>query len=335
MTFIWPVMLLLLAAVPLAGGLYVWLQRRRGRIVARYGGLGLAAMAAGRPLGWRRHLPAALFLAGLTILIVALARPEAVVSLPRVEGIVLLAFDVSGSMAANDIAPTRMEAAKAVARDFVERQPPSVLIGVVAFSDGGFAVQAPTSEQADILAAINRLAPQRATSLANGILVSLNTIATSLGQPPLLVSGQAQAPEATPTPVPIGTYAPAVIVLLTDGENTVSPEPFGAAQAAADRGVRIHAIGLGSAAGTTLELDGFLVHTQLDEATLQQIARMTDGVYYNAEDEDDLRAIYAALDPQLVVKAEKTEITAIVAGAGVVALLVGGLISLAWFGRLP
>ena len=131
----------------------------------------------------RRHIPPALFLAGLTILIVALARPQTVVSLPRVEGTVILAFDVSGSMAADDMKPTRMEAAKAAARDFVQRQPPSVQIGVVAFSDNGFSVQVPTNDQDAILAAINRLTPQRGTSLANGIRASLNAIAVgSRGQ---------------------------------------------------------------------------------------------------------------------------------------------------------
>ena len=148
-------------------------------MAASYGSLGLVQEAAGRQLGARRHIPPALFLAGLTILMVALARPQTVVSLPRVEGTVILAFDVSGSMAAEDLKPTRMEAAKAAARDFVQRQPRSVQIGVVAFSDSGFAVQAPTNDQEAILAAINRLTPQRGTSLGQGILASLNTIAAA------------------------------------------------------------------------------------------------------------------------------------------------------------
>ena len=336
MSFIWPPMLLSLLLLPLGVALYVRLQRRRRRLAASYGSLGLVQEAAGRRLGGRRHVPPALFLLGLTLLAVALARPRTVLSLPKVEGTVILAFDVSGSMAADDLKPTRMEAAKAAARAFVQRQPRTVQIGVVAFSDGGFSVQAPTNVQEAILAAIDRLAPARGTSLANGILASLNTIAAADGrQTPRLYSNLTPTPTPTPTPVPKGTYAPAVIVLLTDGENTAPPNPLAAAQVAADRGVRIDTVGIGSAAGATLHVEGFAVRTRLDEATLQQIAQLTDGAYYSAEDEQDLRAIYENLGSRLVSKPELTEVTSMLAGAGLLALLAGGACSLLWFSRLP
>src|SRR5437762_1948965 len=177
MSFIWPPMLLSLLLLPLGVALYVRLQRRRRRLAASYGSLGLVQEAAGRRLGGRRHVPPALFLLGLTLLAVALARPRTVLSLPKVEGTVILAFDVSGSMAADDLKPTRMEAAKAAARAFIERQPASVQIGVVAFSDGGLSVQAPSNQQADVLAAISRLTPTRGTSVGQGILASLKVIA--------------------------------------------------------------------------------------------------------------------------------------------------------------
>jgi Ca-activated chloride channel family protein len=333
-------MLVLLLSVPLFGLLYVWLQRRRRRFAERYGSLGIVQEAAGRRLGRRRHIPPALFLAGLTTLMIGLARPQAEVSLPRIEGIVMLAFDVSGSMAADDFKPTRLEAAKAVAMDFVERQPSSVQIGVVAFSDSGFAVQRPSNDQATILSAINRLTPQRGTSLGQGILASLNAIAKETGQAPLLANSNTDGdatptPLPTPTPMPEGIYTPAVIVLITDGENNISPDPLDAAQTAADRGVRIHAIGVGSAAGTTLHVNGFTVHTQLDEALLQEIAKLTDGVYYNAENEEDLRTIYESLDPEWVIKPENMEVTSIFAGASILMLLVGGAFSLVWFSRVP
>ena len=336
MSFIWPPMLLSLLLLPLGVALYVRLQRRRRRLAASYGSLGLVQEAAGRRLGGRRHVPPALFLLGLTLLAVALARPRTVLSLPKVEGTVILAFDVSGSMAADDLKPTRMEAAKAAARAFVQRQPRTVQIGVVAFSDSGFSVQAPTNDQEAILAAIDRLAPARGTSLANGILASLNTIAAADGrQTPRLYSNLTPTPTPTPTPVPKGTYAPAVIVLLTDGENTAPPNPLAAAQVAADRGVRIDTVGIGSAAGATLHVEGFAVRTRLDEATLQQIAQLTDGAYYSAEDEQDLRAIYENLGSRLVSKPELTEVTSMLAGAGLLALLAGGACSLLWFSRLP
>jgi Ca-activated chloride channel family protein len=336
MSFIWPAMLVLLLLIPLFVVLYIMLQRRRRRFVASYGNLGLVQEAAGRRLGIRRHIPPALFLLSLTILIVALARPQTVVSLPRIEGTVILAFDVSGSMAADDLKPTRMEAAKAAARDFVQRQPLTVQIGVVAFSDSGLAVQVPANDQDAILAAINRLTPTRGTSLANGILISLNTIAVAeAGQVTHFYSNLTPTPAPTPTPVPKGTYTSGVIVMLTDGENTVSPDPLAAAQTAADRGVRIFTVGIGSAAGTTLHVNGFTVHTQLDEAMLQHISQLTDGVYYNAENEEDLRTIYDNLNPQLVIKPEKTEVTSILAGASLLVFLIGGAFSLRWFSRLP
>jgi Ca-activated chloride channel family protein len=290
-----------------------------------------------RTLGKRRHIPPALYLAGLTLLLVALARPQMMLSLPRLEGTVILTFDVSGSMAADDLKPTRMEAAVAAAQAFVERQPPTVQIGVVSFSDSGFSVQTPTDEQATILAAIQRLRPERGTSLAHGILTALNAIAIENDDGPAtrLYSDLSPSSEPSPTPVPEGTYAAAAIVLLSDGENTAPPDPFEAAQAAADRGVRVHTVGIGSAEGATLELEGFAVHTRLDEATLQEIAEMTGGSYYNAVDAEGLRSIYENLDPQFGVKPQRTEVTALLAGVSALLFLLGGVCSLLWFNRLP
>jgi Ca-activated chloride channel family protein len=312
------------------------MQQRRRLLAASYGSLGLVHEGMGRRIGVRRHIPPALYLAGLAILIVALARPQAVVSLPRIEGTIILAFDASGSMAAEDLKPTRMEAAKAAARAFVERQPATVQIGVVAFSDNGFATQAPTNAQAAILAAIERLTPQRGTSLGHGIQAALDAIAANNGQaPPPLPANRTATPVPTPTPVPSGTYTSAAIVMLSDGENTAAPDPLEVAQAAADRGVRIHTVGIGSAEGIRLHINDFTVHTRLDEATLQQVAERTGGTYYNAQSEADLRAIYEKLDTQMVIKPEATEVTSLLAGAGILLLLIGGTCSLLWFSRLP
>jgi Ca-activated chloride channel family protein len=333
-TFLWPAMLwMLLAILPLLA-LYLRMQVRRKRLAESYGNFGLVQQAGGKAPGLRRHLPALFFLIGLTILIVALARPQMLVNLPRVEETVILAFDVSGSMAADDMQPTRMEAAKTIAKDFVTHQPITVQIGIVTFSESGFSVQPPTNDQQAILDSINRVEPQR-TSLASGIFVSLDTIAKQLGDAPLESSDFAPELLPTPTPMPEGTYSSAVIVLLSDGENNVNPDPLSAAQAAADRGVRIHTIGLGSATGTTLKVNGFTVHTQLDEAMLQQISQMTGGTYHNAVNEEDLRKIYANINPQLVVKPEKTEVTSLFAGVSLLFLLAGGALSLLWFSRVP
>ena len=191
-------------------------------------------------------------------------------------------------MAADDLKPTRMEAAKAAARAFVQRQPATVQIGVVSFSEGGFAVQAPTNDQAAVLAAINRLALQRGTSLAPRH-PGLAQRDRRRGHPPLtLREPHADAGADARRPCRKARYTSAVIVLLTDGENTEQPDPLAAAQTAADRGVRIYTVGIGSTAGATLHLDGFTVRSRLDEATLQQIAQITGGTYYNAENEDEL-----------------------------------------------
>jgi Ca-activated chloride channel family protein len=339
MTFIWPAVLLLLAVIPVGALLATALDRRRRRRAAAPGGLGLAGNIGRRSRRLRR-IPAALFLIGFGVMGVALARPQGVVSLPREEGTVILAFDVSGSMAADDLKPTRIAAAKAAATDFVEQQPASVVVGVVAFSDSGLSVQAPTNDQASVLAAINRLAPERGTSLGQGIRASLQTI--SLAESPPVQNfysnrspAPAPTPTPTPTPVPAGTHTSAVIVLLTDGENNESPDPATEAQAAADQGIRIFTVGLGSPAGTTVNLNGFQVHTQLNEPLLQQIADTTHGTYFRAEDAQQLHSIYANLDTRLIVEPQKIEITALFAGASILLLAAGGMASILWLGRLP
>jgi Ca-activated chloride channel family protein len=281
-------------------------------------------------------VPPALFLAALTVLALGLARPQAEVSVPRLEGTVVLAFDVSGSMSADDLQPTRLEAAKAAAREFVRSQPLTVQIGVVSFSESGFSVQPPTSDQEAILAAIARLTPTRGTSLASGIYTALTAIAlSSSSPPPRYYSNRTPMPTPSPTPVPAGTYTPAAIVLLSDGENTANPDPLGAAQAAAARGVRVYTIGIGSPEGTIVHVSGFMVHSRLEEAPLKQIAQLTGGAYYPAGSVQELEAVYADLGRQMVVRPEETEITALFAGLGILTLLLGAAFSLLWFSRLP
>jgi Ca-activated chloride channel family protein len=335
MYFLWPIMLVSLAVVPLLVLVYFRLQKRRSRIAANFANFGGTLGAKSTAVGARRHVPPALFLSGLAILLVALARPQTVVAVPKEEGTVILAFDVSGSMAADDLKPTRMDAAKAAAQDFVQRQPSSVQIGVVAFSDSGFAVQAPTTDRDAVLAAIKRLAPQRGTSVANGILGGLNTIATAMGQTPSSEGSLSLRPTPTPTPMPKGTYTNAVMVMLSDGDNNEPPDPLTVARLASDRGIRIYTVGIGSVAGTDVHVNGFTVHTQLDEATLQQIAQTTGGAYFNAQNTPDLLSIYDHLNPQLVIKPERIEVTSLFAGASLLMMLIGATFSLLWFNRLP
>lgn len=335
MSFIWPAMLWVLLAIPLLVLLYLLLQQRRRQFARQHGSFGLTQGSDGRPAR-RHHLPAILFLIGIFVLLLSLGRPQMVMSLPKVEGIVILAFDVSGSMSATDFDPTRMEAAKAVGREFVMRQPSTVQVGIVSFSDNGFSVQLPTNDRDAILASIDRLKPERGTSIANGIVISLNTIANVTGDEPVIgMDNDSQAPEGFP-PAPVSAMNDsAVIVLLTDGENNMEPDPLRAAELAAERGIRIHTVGVGSSAGMTLEVNGFTVFTQLDEGTLKQISEITDGTYYNAQTQEDLQTIYENIDPQLVIEAEKIEVTAVLAGISIIILLMAGMISLLWFSHVP
>lgn len=336
MSFIWPSLLFMLLTVPVLVLLYVWLQRRRYSFAARYGSLGLVHDSRGSGIGVRRHVPAMIFLAGITILLFSLARPQATMGVPKIEGTVMLTFDVSGSMAAADLQPTRMEAAKTAAREFVENQPAGISIGVVVFSDGGISVQPPTDNREETLTTIDRLVPRRGTSVGNGILVALNTIAVDAGDPPILnTSDLSQDPAVEPVQAPQGWYPSSVIVLFTDGENNQEPDPAMAAEVAADLGVRVYTVGIGTAAGTSIEVEGMTIHTSLDETMLQFIAGETGGMYYNAGDEQQLQRIYSDIEPKLSIKPEEIEMTSVFAGLGMIVFLIGGMLSLLWFGHVP
>ena len=336
MEFQWPTMLWLLLLVPLLLAAYIWSQRRRQRYALRYASLSLVKEALGKGPGIRRHIPPALFLLALAVMVVGLARPQAVVVLPKQEGTVMLSIDVSGSMQADDLQPTRMEAAKAAARSFVQKQPAGVRIGVVSFTDNAFIVQAPTVDREPVLAAINRLQPQRGTAVGRGLLSALDAIFEQNLSGALDVGpGTRVTPAPTPAPLPRGEYAPAIVVLLTDGESNTGPDPVEIAKQAALRGVRVYTVGVGSAEGTILRIQGRSVRTKLDEASLKKIADLTDGQYYNASNEGDLKTIYDNLGSQTVFRTEKSEVTYLLTGAAIVISVLAGALSLLWFSRLP
>ncbi|MFL5646594.1 MAG: VWA domain-containing protein [Chloroflexota bacterium] len=351
MTFAWPQALLALALIPLGFLVLRAVDRRRGRKVAAFAGgqafgaqgasgtaAGSGGTAARRGVVGRakRTIPGALIVAGLVVMVIALARPQGTIDVPRQEGTVILAFDISASMGATDLQPTRMAAAVSAATDFVHAQPASVIVGVVAFSDSGISVQQPTNDQDAVIAALGRLRPQRGTSLARGIDASLTAIARAAAGPNVdYYTNRSPEPTATPTPVPPGTHAPAVIVLLSDGENNQGPDPFESVQVASDRGVRIYTVGIGSESGATLDLEGFQVHTQLDAATLRTIADRTGGSYYGATDAATLDAIYGQIDTAFVVRPEQIELTGLFAAVSLALLVAGAVLSFAFSGRLP
>lgn len=371
MSFHWPVVLSALLLVPLLLVGYLVMLRRRQRYALRYASLSLVRDAVGKGPGLRRHIPPALFLVSLTAMIVAFARPEMIVTLPSRESLVILALDVSGSMRAQDLQPDRLEAAKQAALAFVDRQDPSTRIGVVSFSGTADVVQAPTTDHDAVIAAIRRLRTQRATAIGSGILTSLSAISEALGTLPGAASAgsnsltptprpavrPAASPTVKPTPLPTGQHIPAIIVLLTDGRNTTGPSPVAVAQDAVDRGVRVYTIGVGTQQGAVIPPGGGGFpggggggfpgggpggggfgggfRADLDEPTLQTVAKMTDGEYFRATDENDLRSIYENLNTQVILRTERNEITVLVTAAALVLSVLGGMLSLLWFNRLP
>lgn len=323
MSFQYPVMVVVTVGIglSLAAG-YRWLHRQRSGALAA---AGLAAAGTGRG-GWRRHLAPALFLTALTLLFLSVARPQATLAVPRVAGTVILAFDVSNSMAARDLAPTRLAAAQTAATAFIKTQPDTVDIGVVAFDQGALTTQPPTADHAAAAAAINRLRVAGGTSLGQAILASLSAI---VGRPVSLPD------PASGEPLPdLGYWRSATIVLFTDGEETGGPDVVAAAEVAAAAGVRVETVGIGTVQGTTIEVDGYQVATSLNEQLLTEIAETTSGSYHRAEDAQALSEVYDSLDLRMTTRDEVVELTGAAVGLAVLLLTIGGLLMVTWFGRI-
>ena len=360
MSFIWPEALWLLILVPILTALYVWVLRRRKRAVVRYANLALVKAAMGHSAGWRRHVPPALMLIAIAVLIVAVARPQAVVTLASSRATVILAMDVSGSMQATDVLPSRIEASQAAAKKFIEDQPSNVNIGIVAFASIALLVQSPTTDHDALRAAIDNFELRRGTAVGSGLLTSLRTIfpdtnfyygiAGGTGDPltpglsgrtlgavdsrTQLGGGQLDPNRPQHVPVAPGSYENAVIILLTDGATTAGPDPIAAGQIAADWGVRVFTVGFGTPGGSVVDFAGRSMRAQLDEPTLQAIAQKTDGQYFAAKSADDLSRVYSSLATKLVGEKKLTEIAFIFAGIGALFAIAAGALSLLWFGRL-
>jgi Ca-activated chloride channel family protein len=344
-TFLWPELLVLLALVPLLVDAYILVLRRKRKAALRYASLTMVREAMGAGPGLRRHVPPLLFLVALVLLIAAIARPAAVVQLPSQHETIILAMDVSGSMRAKDVEPDRLAASQAAAKAFVNEQPRTTRIGVVAFAGTASLVQPPTQNREDIIAAIDRFQLQRATAIGSGILVALKAIFPEVEfdlrasnprgdrvqkpvQPP-------RGPDkASDKPVPPGSYMSAAIILLTDGQATTGPDPVEAARMAAERGVRIFTVGVGTPNGEILVGEGWSMRVRLDEETLKTIANVTRGEYFYAGTAVDLKKIYRSLNSRFVLEKKETEITALFAATAALAALLSALLSLLWFNRI-
>jgi len=340
-SFLWPGMLWLLALVPALAGCYVWLDARRRRAAVRHPALQAVGPAAAGGAGWRRHVPVALILAGLAALVCAIARPQAVMALPSRVETVILAMDLSGSMRAQDVAPSRFRAAQQAAKDLVAAQPAGVSVGVVAMAGTAAVAQPPSRSKDDVAAAIDRLQPQRGTALGNGLIIALKTLLPQAGidaarfmnpdaDAPPQGAGASGGEAAAP-----GSHASGAIVLFSDGEGNAGPDAVQAAQVAADHGVRIYTLGVGTPAGAVLSVDGWSARVKLDEQALQQVADMTGAAYFRIEDAAQLKSIYRALQARLAYgRSDQVEVTALFAAAGALLAACAGLLSLWWFGRV-
>ena len=341
MTFLWPEMLWFMLALPLLLGAYIWVLQRKKKQAVRYASLTMVREAMGAGQRIRRHIPPLLLFLSLGAMLLALARPQATITLPTQHETVILAMDISGSMRATDVEPNRLVAAQNAAKQFVAEQPENVRVGVVAFAGTATVAQAPTRNREDIIAAIDRFQLQRATAIGSAIIVSLATIfpeaGIDIGALTYGMDGQKKNEKSgnpAHKPVPPGSYASAVIILLTDGQRTTGPDSVQAAKMAADRGVRIYTVGVGTPDGKIIGFEGWSMRVRLDEETLKAVADITRGEYFYAGNALDLKKVYQSLNARLVMERKKTEVTALFSGLAALLAVVSAALSLAWFHRV-
>jgi Ca-activated chloride channel family protein len=344
MFFLWPQYLWLLVAVPLLPLLYLWLLRRRGKPAVRYSSLGvLRAAAAGTH--WRRHVPPALLLLACSVLLLAAARPIAQVPLPWARATIMLSMDVSLSMRVTDVKPTRLVAAQEAAKLFLRDLPKNIDVGLVTFAGSSQVAQRATLDRAQLVAAIDGFQMQMGTAVGSSIVQCLAELFPDHGidvgdmmfggkRQSRSLDDRAKPPPKQIEPVAPGSYNSAAIILLSDGRRTTGIDTLVAAKMAADRGVRIYVVGLGTVDGEAFSAEGMPMYLRLDEPTLREVARMTGGEYHHAGTAERLRSVYETLGSRLQVQTRETEL----AGpfALIAALLAGAaaVLSLIWFRRI-
>src|SRR6476619_6682156 len=320
MKFLWPEMLLWLLAVPLLVAAYVYWLRRKKKGAVRYPSLALLRAAMGPGDRIRRHVPPALLLLSLTAMLVAIARPTAMVTLPSQQQTIILAIDVSLSMGATDVDPNRLTAAQIAAKSFVEEHPSNARIGIVAFGASASLVQPPTQDKEALLAAIDGFQLQRGTATGSALYVALATLFPDSG-----IDVASLAP---------GSYNNAVVILMSDGRRTTGPDPMDAARMAAERGLRVFTVGFGTAAGAMIGFEGWSAYGRLDEETLKAVADVTRGEYFYAGTAADLTKVYQSLNSRLILERKSLEITSLFAAVAALLTVVALTLSLVWFNRV-
>ena len=345
MYFQWPEFLWLMLAMPLLVLLYLWLLRRKKKMALRYASLSIVKEAMGPGQSVRRHIPPALFLLALAAMLLAAARPMAVITLPSNQQTLILAMDVSGSMRATDVQPSRIVAAQNAAKAFLGELPRHVKVGIVAFAGSAQVAQAPTINREDLVTAIDRFQLQRATATGNAIVISLATLFPDAGiELESLQTGrdrqrgfsldQEKKDKKPFTPVAPGSYTSAAIIMLTDGQRTTGVDPLEAAKLAADRGVRVYTVGIGTVDGETIGFEGWSMRVRLDEETLKAIAIKTNAEYFYAGTAENLKKVYNTLSSRLTAEKKETEISGLLALAAAALSLLSAGLSLLWFNRI-
>lgn len=344
MSFLWPQYLWFLPALALLPAAYLWLLRRRGKAALRYSHLGdVRAAVAGRQ--WRRHLPPALLLLAFAGMLLAAARPVARVPLPWARSTVMLAMDVSLSMRVSDVLPTRLVAAQEAAKLFLRELPARIEVGLVTFAASTHVAQRATLDREAVVAGIDAFQMQMGTAVGNAIVMCLAELfpddGIDLGEMTFgsnkpagrSLDDKAKPPPRQITPVAPGSFESAAIILLSDGRRTTGVDTLAAAKMAADRGVRVHVVGLGTVDGAAAAPEGMAIYMKLDEPTLREVARMTGGDYHHAGTAEQLRGVYEKLGSRMQVSARDTELAGLLALVAAVLALAGAGLSMLWFGR--
>jgi Ca-activated chloride channel family protein len=344
MTFRWPQVLYILVLLPGVVACYIWILHRRRNVRVRYSSAVLLREAMPRTWWLRRHLPFGLLVAALATLMIAASGPRILITVPAKRATVILAIDVSRSMCATDMSPTRLQAAEAAAATFIADQKPGTEIGIVAYADFAELIQPPTTDREATQQAIRSLLTGGREAIGSAIMTSLDAVAEA--DPAVMPTTR------TGSPAPKGAVAADAIVLVADGVNSAGPPPMDAARAAADRGVRIYTIGFGTANGPgpascqssdpgefgaagAIGAQGGSpdLPRGIDEAMLKRIAAATGGAYYPAGSAGQLRSVLLHLPTHLSLRRESLSVSVVFAAAGALLAATAMALSLYWHPR--
>jgi len=352
MHFLWPEVLWSLMLLPLLVLSYWWMLRRRRKLAVLYPSLSLIRPAMGKGQQFRRHLPPALLLSAFAAALIGAARPSAEVTLPADYLTLVLAMDVSRSMLAQDVEPSRIKASQAAVKAFLQELPPDVRVGVVSFAGNAQLVQQITGNKEELIASIDRFQLQRGTATGSGLLVALNTLLPdagvdlestlfgwefrgygNAGAGQSLDQRKAKPPPIDRAPVPVGSYTGGAIVLLSDGRRTTGPDPLEAAKLAASLGVRVYTVAFGTAEGVIPGMEGWSFYARVDEEALKAMAKITGAEFFRASNAADLKIVYEHLSSKFTFERRDTEVTALFAGLCLLLVLSAMGLSLHWYRR--